>query len=312
MQNGNCPLIVEVKRGSHEDGPGIRSVVFFKGCPLRCTFCHSPETQDPKVDIAFSARECLHCGKCVDSCPQGAIDLSHTKRINRDKCIRCGQCATICPGKALRRIGQYYPVESLVEILMRDLPFYRHSNGGVTLSGGECTLYPNYLESLLKSLKARQIHLVLETCGYFNFEIVKQKILPYIDLIYYDVKIADPGMHRKYTGKTNQKILCNLRRLLLEKPAAIHPRIPLIPGITATQENLSAIVDLLCEAGAENVSLLPYNPLGIEMAVSLGRSRQPLPREFMKPDEERQTYSMFGTIIEEKGCQGPVLESAST
>ncbi len=168
---GNFPLIVEIKRQSLEDGPGIRSVVFFKGCPLQCTFCHSPETQDPKVDIAFSAKECLHCGKCADSCPEGAIDLSRLERISRDRCIHCGQCANACPGNGLRRIGQYYPVDTLTEILLRDLPFYRHSNGGVTLSGGECTLYPNYLESLLKSLKAKQVHLLLETSGYFNFKI---------------------------------------------------------------------------------------------------------------------------------------------
>lgn len=300
MRNSNHPLIVEIKRGSHEDGPGIRSVVFFKGCPLRCTFCHSPETQDPKVDIAFSVRECLRCGKCAEACPQGAIDLSYPERINRDRCVRCGECASVCPVKALRRIGQFYPVDSLVEILLRDLPFYRHSGGGVTLSGGECTLYPNYLESLLKDLKAKQVHLVLETSGYFNFKIFKQKILPYIDLIYYDIKIADSETHRAYTGKTNQKILDNLHRLLLEKPAAVHPRIPLIPSITATRKNLSAIVDLLGEAGADNVSLLPYNPMGIEMSVSLGRPKPHLPERFMTPDEEKELCAMFQTILEGK------------
>jgi len=198
-----------------------------------------------------------------------------------------------------------------MEILLRDLPFYCHSNGGVTLSGGECTMYPNYLESLLKTLKASHVHIALETSGYFNYDIFKRKILPHLDLIYYDIKIADPEIHKKYTGKTNRKILDNLYHLLQEKPAAIHPRIPLIPGITATQENLSAIADLLCEAGADNVSLLPYNPMGIEMVASLGRPRPPLPREFMKPDEERQIYSMFRTIIEEKGGKWPVLESVN-
>lgn len=300
MQNGDCPLIVEVKRGSHEDGPGIRTVIFFKGCPLRCVFCHSPETQNPNVEIIFSASQCANCGKCVSSCPQEAIDRSRPERIDREKCSGCGQCVSVCPGKGLRLIGQYYTVEELTEIVSRDLPFYRHSNGGVTLSGGECTMYPNYLESLLKSLKAKQIHLVLETCGYFSYDIFRQKILPYIDLVYFDIKIADPEIHQKYTGKANQKIFDNLRRLLQEKPAAVYPRIPLIPGITATRENLSAIVDLLCEAGAENVSLLPYNPLGIEMAVSLGRSPSSLPRGFMKPNEEKEVYSIFKTIIENK------------
>jgi pyruvate formate lyase activating enzyme len=205
MQNNSLPLVVEIKRGSHEDGPGIRSVVFFKGCPMRCVFCHSPETQDPKEDIVFSARKCTNCGACVDACPQGAIDSSRPERINREKCIRCGQCAGVCPGNGLRLIGRYYPVEELMEIVLRDQPFYRHSNGGVTFSGGECTLYPKYLESLLKKLKAKQIHLALETCGYFKYDVFRQRILPYVDLIYFDIKIADPDIHQKYTGKTNQK-----------------------------------------------------------------------------------------------------------
>jgi pyruvate formate lyase activating enzyme len=305
------PLIVDIKRHSFEDGPGIRSVVFFKGCPLRCIFCQNFETQAPEVEIAFSARECINCGKCLDVCPQKAIDLELPGRIHRERCNRCGRCASVCPGKGLRLIGSYYPVETLTEILLRDSPFYRHSGGGVTLSGGECTLYPDYLELLLKNLKARDVHIALETSGYFDYDrkpsasvseanTFKQKILPYIDFIYYDVKFANPETHRRYTGKTNHRILDNLRRLLQESEVKVHPRIPLIPGITATRENLSAIVDILCKVGADNVSLLPYNPMGIEMAVNLGRPRPPIPEGFMKYDEEREIYAMFKKILEER------------
>jgi pyruvate formate lyase activating enzyme len=161
-------------------------------------------------------------------------------------------------------------------------------------------MYPSYLETLLKSLKARRIHLVLETCGYFSYDVFRQKILPYIDLVYFDVKIAEPDIHQKYTGKSNRKILDNLRRLLKERPSVVCPRIPLIPGITATRENLSAIVELLCDAGAEDVTLLPYNPLGIEMAVKLGRTKASLPETFMTPDEEKEVVAMFQTILEER------------
>ena len=296
----NLPLIVDIKRHSLEDGPGIRSVVFFKGCPLRCIFCQNTEAQDPEVEIAFSTRECIHCGSCADACPQGAIELELPGRIHREMCIRCGRCANVCPGKGLRLVGAYYPIEVLTELLLRDLPFYRHSGGGVTLSGGEPTLYPDYLQPLLKRLKARGVTLVLETSGYFDYQPFEQKILPYIDLIYYDIKIADPELHRRYIGKTNHRILDNLYRLLMEKGIEVHPRVPLIPGITATRANLSAIVDLLCEAGAENVSLLHYNPMGIEMAVNLGLPKPPLPEEFMRHDEEREVYDMFKTLIEER------------
>lgn len=294
------PLIVDIKRGSLEDGPGIRSVVFFKGCPLRCIFCHSPETQDPEMEIAFSPGECILCGSCVDTCPEEAIDLELPGRIRRDRCDLCGKCAEVCPGKGLRLIGSSYSIEELMQILLRDLPFYRHSGGGVTVSGGECTLYPDYLESLLKALKANGIHIVLETSGHFDYRTFKSKILPYVDLIYYDIKIADPEAHRRFLGKTNRIIIDNLYSLLLERDGEVHPRIPLIPGITATVENLSAVVDLVCGAGAEDISLLPYNPMGIAMAENLGKLIPSLPKAFMKPSEEQRICNMFKTILEKK------------
>jgi pyruvate formate lyase activating enzyme len=299
-QMNAIPLIVDIKRHSLEDGPGIRSVVFFKGCPLQCVFCQNPETQDLGVELAFFPKKCIGCGSCAEVCPEEAINLDLHGRIHREKCIRCGQCADVCPGNALMLLGAYYPAKTLTEILLRDLPFYRHSNGGVTLSGGECTIYPDYLESVLKSLKSRAIHVVLETAGYFKYDTFKQKILPYIDLIYYDIKIAEPGAHNHYIGRPNERILKNFRRLVGEKKVEVHPRIPIVPGITATRENLLSILDFLWEAGADNVSLLPYNPMGIEMAVSLGRPKASVSNEFMKPDEQNEIYSIFGEIIEQK------------
>ena len=300
MQKTNLPLIVDIKRHSFEDGPGIRSVVFFKGCSLRCIFCHNPETQNPRTEIAFSEQKCIGCGKCADSCSKGAINISSQNHIDRNMCVRCGNCTRVCPGNALRLIGCYYSVETLTEILLRDVTFYRHSGGGVTLSGGECTIYPNYLESLLRCLKSKGIHVVLETSGYFAYDVFKRKVLPYIDLIYYDIKIADPTDHTKYTGKSNRIIFKNFQLLLREEKVNILPRIPFIPGITSTMKNLRAIVNFLFEAGAHRVSLLPYNPLGIDKYVSLGRTRPPLCQEFVKPDDERKINALFTTIIKER------------
>ncbi|MBI5192873.1 MAG: glycyl-radical enzyme activating protein [Nitrospirae bacterium] len=227
---------------------------------------------------------------------------SSNTRINRPKCTKCGECVIVCPGHGLRSIGRYYEVKELTEILMRDISFYRYSGGGVTLSGGECTMYPDYLEELLHQLKSNNIHTLLETSGYFDYSTFKKKILPYIDVIYYDVKIADEDDHKMFIGKSNRMILDNLRLLINEEDVQVIPRVPLIPGITATQKNLSDIVNLLRGIGAENISLLPYNPMGMTMYTCLGRERLPLPDSFMKPDEEEELYEMFRGIL--RGEQG--------
>lgn len=294
------PLIADVKRHCLADGPGIRSVVFFKGCPLRCRFCHNPETQSPGVEIAFYPQKCLRCGACVEACEQDAIDLHNDSRVRRDRCGRCGHCAAVCPAGGLMRIGRWYPVEELAEVLVRDLPFYVHSGGGVTLSGGEATLYPDYVAALCDRLKDNSIHIALETCGEFAYHSFREKILPYIDLVYYDIKLADPERHREFTGRTNERIMANLRRLLAEPKVEVHPRVPLIPGVTDTRENLAAIVDFLLEAGADDVTLLPYNPLGQEMAVALGRPQPPRPERFMDPDEEIRLRRWFAELVTRK------------
>jgi pyruvate formate lyase activating enzyme len=298
------PLIVDVARGRLEDGPGIRSVVFFKGCPLNCIFCQNPETHKPGVEVAFSPRRCILCGSCADACPESAIDLNVYGRIWRKRCIQCGKCASACPGGALKLIGRYYPVEKLAELLIRDNAFYRHSGGGVTLSGGECTMYPDYVEALLLLLKAEGIDIALETAGHFEYSVFERKILPHVDLIYYDIKIANSEAHIRYIGKSNERILRNLRRLLQESGVEVHPRVPLVPGITATKENLADIVDILCEAAAGDVTLLPYNPMGIEMSVGLGNSKPPLPERFMTPAEEEEILLMFENLLAEKGRPG--------
>lgn len=294
------PLVVDIKRHSLEDGPGIRSVAFFKGCPLRCVFCHSPETQDPDPEIAFSPSECIGCGACAEACPQAAIDLGLPGRILRNRCDRCGACAEACPGKGLRLIGTYYTPEKLAEILLRDTAYYSHSGGGVTLSGGECTLFPEYVGALLVLLKAEGVHITIQTSGHFDYAGFSKHILPHTDLVYYDIKIIDAQAHKRFTGKDNGRILGNFRHLLAERGAAVHPRVPLVPDITATRQNLSAVIDFLCDAGAESVSLLPYNPLGISMWERLGRPKPDLPDTFMDRGDEQAIHDLVGSLIAAK------------
>jgi pyruvate formate lyase activating enzyme len=309
------PLVIDIKRYSFEDGPGIRSVVFFKGCPLKCVFCHNPEAQETAPEIAFSIERCVECGACVQVCPLEAVDFKYPGRIRRAKCNRCGKCAELCPTDALRLIGKPYSAESLRETLLRDYEYYRYSGGGVTLSGGECTLFPEYLEALLKSLKASGIHIVLETSGYFDYRIFRKKIYPHLDLIYYDIKFVDNEIHKRYCGRPNRTILGNLRRLIEEGGVQVQPRIPLIPGITATKENLCAIANFLGASGFGKAHLLPYNPLGLAKCVTLGRPTPDLPASFMKPEEERRAYDLlkiipkFAELVVDNNFQGTVLET---
>ncbi len=293
------PLIVDIKRDSREDGPGIRTVVFFKGCPLRCAFCQNPEGQETGPEIAFAEERCIRCGECVKACPRAAIALENCDRIDRTKCDGCGQCAVVCRGGALRTIGTYWPVEKLAETLLRDVAFYRHSGGGVTLSGGECTMFPGYVADLLRRLKARNIHVAIETSGYFEWKVFSCKVLPHLDMVLFDLKLADRAESIRYLGQSNETILNNLRRLLAQDTVAVRARTPLIPGITDRYGNLAAIVDFLRSAGAHNVSLLPYNPLGLAMYRRLGRHVPDLPSCFTPVAREQELFKMFRSIIDE-------------
>lgn len=284
------PLVIDIKRYSFEDGPGIRSVVFFKGCPMRCVFCHNPEAQQPGPEIAFSRNLCIKCGACVEVCPQEALDEQFSGLIHRDRCNRCGKCADVCPTDGLRLIGKHYSVESLTEVLLRDFEYYRHSRGGVTISGGEPTLFSDYLELLLRGLKANGIHIVLETSGYFNYDTFRRKIYPHLDLIYYDIKLADNEAHLKHCGRPNGIILRNFQALMAEGKVDVLPRIPLVPGITVTEINLRAVVDFLRASGAKKVLPLPYNPMGLAKFETLGRPSPDLPYRFMTLEETKHAY----------------------
>ena len=245
------------------------------------------------MEIGFTARECIACGACATICERQAIYPELTGRINLERCDLCGKCVDVCPGGGLRRIGTYYSLDSLVEILMRDAPYFHHSGGGVTLSGGEPTLFPNYIESLARTLHNAGIHVAIQTCGHFDFAMFETQVLPYVDLVYYDIKIIDSEIHRMHTGSSNHRILSNFRRLVRKGNKKIRPRVPLVPGITDTRENLSAIVTFLRAVGAPEVSFLPYNPLGLDKYLMLGKRCPNLAQRHMRSEEEGEVFRIL-------------------
>jgi pyruvate formate lyase activating enzyme len=265
------PLIVDIKRGSLEDGPGTRTTVFFKGCPLSCKWCHNPEAMDPQSEIGFYPRNCIGCFDCERACPEGAILKEPQERIDRTRCTRCGRCTEACPSKALREIGRFYDGEELLEYLLRDRVFYEISGGGVTLSGGEPALWPEYAGSLLNALKLQGVHAAMQTSGYFDYPAFEYCMLPYLDLIMYDLKLINDQEHHRHTGRSNKKILENFSRLV-EEPIEILPRIPLIPEVTASKENLEGIFEFLKGKGVKACDLLPYNSMGLSKLHHLGKA----------------------------------------
>ncbi len=269
-----APLVFEIKGNSLDDGPGIRSVVFFKGCPLSCLWCHNPESQRPGRELSFDEGTCVGCDTCIGLCPEKALDRRNPGFIDRDSCTLCLMCADNCPSGALAAVGKTMTVADIVREIEKDTPFFRTSDGGATLTGGEPTLFIDFVSRLAGELKKRRIHLLLETCGFFNYEIFLRRLYPKLDMIFFDIKIIDPAEHLRLCGISNETILDNFRKLhrrYMEGGVEILPRVPLVPGLTATDENLRAIARFLGEARARRISLLQNNPLWFEKTRMLGR-----------------------------------------
>lgn len=287
------PLVAEIHRFALDDGPGIRTTVFLKGCPLACLWCHNPELISPAPQVSFDARRCVECAACVRACPVGAIRLHRQERIDRRLCTGCGACAEACPAVALRAIGRAMPPAELVEELLRDRPFWDASAGGVTFSGGEPGLHPRYLEEVCAALAGEGVHIALETCGHFDLARMRG-VLDLIDLVYFDLKLADPDAHRRFTGADNRLILANLAALAHRGPTRLVCRVPLVPGITDTPENLRGIVRLLRERGIADATLLSYNPGWISKATAIGRripaSAPPARWEAERDAQARRTF----------------------
>jgi pyruvate formate lyase activating enzyme len=287
-----APRIVDIKRNSLDDGPGIRSVVFFKGCTLRCAWCQNPETLSPLPEIQRDEERCIACGTCTAVCQQG-VARNTMEKEDSSKCILCGECVEACPTNARRIAGTKYSVEELADHLLKDEPFYRHSGGGVTLSGGEPAMYPAFVGKVAARLREKDVHVLMETGGQFDWEQFEEHLLPHVSTIYFDLKIADSIQHVKHIGTNNLRILENLERLVSIPFKDLLPRVPLIPGITDSEENLSGIAKLLDDMRQERVMLLPYNPLWLSKRRALGMEMPYSHDSFMSEEEIGRCRAVF-------------------
>ncbi len=267
----NTGIVFNIQRFSLHDGPGIRTVVFFKGCPLRCQWCANPESQQFKPEITQFSANCIGCDVCLAACPHNAISRGpESMVIDRALCNGCGTCAQTCYAEALRLMGKKYSVDQVMSEILKDSLFYRNSGGGVTLSGGEPLSQGDFALEVLQRCKALGIHTAIETSGYGPQNLVEE-IAPLVDLIFFDIKHSDPIQHRKLTGVSNELIMSNLR-LLDGFGKEIIVRTPIIPGCNDDQDNIDHTAEICRELSSVKIwELLPYHQLGEHKFACLGR-----------------------------------------
>ena len=290
-------MISDFKRMSVHDGPGIRTTLFLKGCPLRCLWCHNPENLTIKPAVSFTQKLCMGCGMCVPVCAQGVHGVQNGERhLRYEACTGCGKCVEACLTGALRLYGQEMEAEEAAMRLLEDRSFYESSGGGVTFSGGEPLLQPQFLADVMRLLKEKDVHIAVDTCGevpWANFEAV----LPWTDLFLYDIKHLDSGAHRKGTGTGNERILDNLRRLI-QAGAAVEIRTPVIPGYNDDPAHLEAIASLLAEL--EHISawrLLPYHSMAKGKYEALGLAYPMSETDMPSPARMREIQSSLKGIF---------------
>jgi pyruvate formate lyase activating enzyme len=292
-------MVFDIKRFSIHDGPGIRTTVFFKGCPLNCRWCHNPESQALERELIFRASRCIRCGACLEACDQGAIFWDGDGvSTDRENCVISGACVEVCYAEAREIIGREMTVAEVMAEIERDIAFYDESGGGVTFSGGEPLLQRDFLLALLRACKEKEIHTALDTCGFSTWETLDD-VREHVDLFLYDLKLMDDAKHRQFTGVSNELILKNLQ-MLSTQGYDIFLRVPIIPGINDDDENIRQIGTFAAALPHLNrVDILPYHRAAAEKYHRLNKVYG-LP-ETRPPSDERMAE--ITRILEELGLQ---------
>lgn len=291
-------MIFDIQHCSIHDGDGLRTLVFFKGCPLRCPWCANPESQLFEREILEAENRCIGCGKCVELCPKAAVKSDG--KIDRNICDKCFKCTEICFANSKQITGQSYDAAKICAEVCKDQEFYKHFGGGVTFSGGEPFMQPELLYKTVRLCKEKKLNVMLETCGYGDFDKFK-KVLPYIDAMFADIKIFDNEKHKNVTGVENTLILNNIRKIS-EYGIPITIRTPIIPKYTDDEENISAIADFITGLPtASNYELLRYHDLGSHKYRALGREY--LLTNVVPPtdDEMRNLVRLANTTLQKHG-----------
>ena len=301
-------IVFDIRRFSIHDGPGIRTTVFLKGCPLRCWWCHNPEGLSAAPEVVWRAERCSRCGTCIATCPEDALSWDgDTPLLDQTRCTLCGECAEQCYAEAREVLGRPMTADQVLAELERDRMFYDESGGGVTFSGGEPLAQPEFLLELLKRCREHEMHTAVDTCGHASREIV-DRIRPHVSLFLYDLKLLDDDRHRRYTGVSNALGLANLRALV----AAGHDivvRVPLIPGVNDDDESVRHIGAFLTELRRPfPVVILPYHSLGVAKYARLGRDCKM--GETRALSEER--VAAAATTLRRFGLQVDVMGNGST
>lgn len=294
------PYIFNIQKFSTHDGDGVRTTIFFKGCPLRCMWCHNPESQHYYKELIFHQHKCTACGRCVAKCKQGANSIVDGKIVfDRSKCTACGVCTDWCITEARELAGKEYTVDALVKEAMKDKIFYEQSGGGVTLSGGEvmASQHMDYVEEVCRKLHENGVSVFIDTSGYTDYKNLK-RILPYVDVFLYDIKVMDPKDHKKFIGVDNSLILENLKKLS-DEGAGLYIRLPIIQQVNATDEHIESVIHFLKENNihARQVNLLPYHDIGKGKYASLDMEYHD--DEMSVPVSELMEH--FKSMFEEQG-----------